>query len=198
MEYPEDRSWVIFNLRKDVKFSDGSRFTADDVLFSYEPSATRACPNSTSWPMQVSSRSEVLDPYRSSSPSRPACRRATCPQQAGGCRSSRKAHYQKNKRDLEKSSLDAVPWLRALCPGQLQAGQQITYKRNPDYWGETCRSTSGRTTSTAPHRIFRRRQRRDRGVQGRRLHVPPEGDGQALGRPVRLSRGDPMGMSSRK
>ena len=27
MEYPEDRSWVIFNLRDDVKFSDG---IADD------------------------------------------------------------------------------------------------------------------------------------------------------------------------
>ena len=35
MEYPEDRSWVIFNLRDDVKFSDGSPMTVEDVVFSY-------------------------------------------------------------------------------------------------------------------------------------------------------------------
>ena len=34
MEYPEDRSWVIFNLRKDVSFSDGTTCTSVDVLFS--------------------------------------------------------------------------------------------------------------------------------------------------------------------
>ena len=35
LEYPEDRSWVIFNLRDDVTFSDGTPLTAEDVLFSY-------------------------------------------------------------------------------------------------------------------------------------------------------------------
>ena len=36
LEYPEDRSWVIFNLREDVRFSDGTPMTAADVIFSYE------------------------------------------------------------------------------------------------------------------------------------------------------------------
>src|SRR5690606_25731306 len=35
MEYPEDRSWVIFNLRPEVRFSDGSPLTAGDVVFTY-------------------------------------------------------------------------------------------------------------------------------------------------------------------
>jgi microcin C transport system substrate-binding protein len=34
MEVPEDRSWVIFNLRPQAKFHDGSPITADDVVFS--------------------------------------------------------------------------------------------------------------------------------------------------------------------
>ena len=36
IEYPEDRSWVIFTLRSEVLFSDGSPLTAKDVLFSYK------------------------------------------------------------------------------------------------------------------------------------------------------------------
>ena len=36
IEYPIDRSWVIFTLRPEARFSDGSELTANDVLFSYE------------------------------------------------------------------------------------------------------------------------------------------------------------------
>ena len=36
LEYPEDRSHVIFNMRPEARFSDGSPLTADDVVFSYE------------------------------------------------------------------------------------------------------------------------------------------------------------------
>lgn len=35
LEYPADRSWVIFNMRKEAKFSDGSPVTAHDVVFSH-------------------------------------------------------------------------------------------------------------------------------------------------------------------
>ncbi|MFN7051060.1 MAG: ABC transporter substrate-binding protein, partial [Gemmobacter sp.] len=35
LEYPEDRSWVIFNLRPEARFSDGTALTAEDVVFSY-------------------------------------------------------------------------------------------------------------------------------------------------------------------
>ena len=36
LEYPEDRSWVIFHMRPEARFSDGSAVTAEDVMFSYE------------------------------------------------------------------------------------------------------------------------------------------------------------------
>jgi microcin C transport system substrate-binding protein len=34
--YPEDQSYVIFTLREEATFSDGTPVTAQDVLFSYE------------------------------------------------------------------------------------------------------------------------------------------------------------------
>ena len=36
MEYPKDRSWVIFNMRPEAKFSDNTPLTAEDVMFSYK------------------------------------------------------------------------------------------------------------------------------------------------------------------
>ena len=35
MEYPESKDWVIFNLRDDVTFSDGTPMTAEDVAYTF-------------------------------------------------------------------------------------------------------------------------------------------------------------------
>lgn len=35
IEMPEDRSWVVFNLRPEVRWHDGKPVTADDVVFSF-------------------------------------------------------------------------------------------------------------------------------------------------------------------
>ncbi|TRW96772.1 ABC transporter substrate-binding protein [Paracoccus sp. M683] len=36
LEYPESRDWVIFRLRPEIRFADGSPMTAQDVVFSVE------------------------------------------------------------------------------------------------------------------------------------------------------------------
>jgi len=36
VEYPEDRSWIVFHLDPRAKFHDGHPITAEDVVFSYE------------------------------------------------------------------------------------------------------------------------------------------------------------------
>src|SRR4051812_22258256 len=35
IEVPEDRSWVIFNIRKEARWHDGQPITADDVVFTF-------------------------------------------------------------------------------------------------------------------------------------------------------------------
>ena len=45
MEYPEDRSEVIFNLRPEATFSDGHPLTAEDVVFSYEMLRDKGLPS---------------------------------------------------------------------------------------------------------------------------------------------------------
>lgn len=136
MEYPEDRSWVIFNLRKDVTFSDGSPFTAEDVLFSYELFRDKGIPEYRSVANGKYQSVEVLDPYRIKFTFTPGTSFRDMPAQAGSSPIFSKKDYEENKRDLEKSSLEPFMGTGPYVLDSFKPGQQIIYRRNPDYWGE--------------------------------------------------------------
>ncbi|WP_240904289.1 extracellular solute-binding protein [Rhodobacter sp. SGA-6-6] len=137
MEYPEDRSWVIFNLRKDVTFSDGSPFTAEDVLFSYELFRDKGIPEFRSVSNGKYQSVEVLDPYRIKFTFTPGTPFRDMPVNAGGTVIFSKAHYEANNRDLEKSSFEPFLGTGPYVLESYRPGQQIIYKRDEDYWGET-------------------------------------------------------------
>ena len=136
MEYPEDRSWVIFNLRKDVTFSDGSPFTAEDVLFSHNLFAEKGIPEYRSVANEKYQSVEVLDPFRIKFTFAPGTPFRDMPAQAGSGPIFSKKDYEENGRDLEKSSLEPFLGTGAYVLESFKPGQQIVYKRNPDYWGE--------------------------------------------------------------
>ncbi|MCX7288799.1 MAG: extracellular solute-binding protein, partial [Rhodobacterales bacterium] len=136
MEYPKDRSWVIFNLRKDVTFSDGTPFTAEDVLFSHKLFLEKGIPEYRSVAGGKFQSVEVLDPYRIKFTFMPGTPFRDMPAQAGGTIIFSKADYEANKRDLEKSSLEPFLGTGAYVLDSFKPGQQVIYKRNPDYWGE--------------------------------------------------------------
>jgi microcin C transport system substrate-binding protein len=136
MEYPEDRSWVIFNLRKDVTFSDGTPFTAEDVLFSYELFRDKGIPEFRSVANAKFQSVEVLDPYRVKFTFTPGTPFRDMPAQAGGTTIFSKAHYEANNLDLEKSSLEPFLGTGPYVLESFKPGQQVIYKRDEDYWGE--------------------------------------------------------------
>ncbi len=45
VETPEDRSWVIFQLRPEARFADGTPITPEDVLFSWSLLKSKGRPN---------------------------------------------------------------------------------------------------------------------------------------------------------
>lgn len=45
VEMPQDRSWMIFNLRPEARFHDGSPITAEDVVWTYETLITKGHPS---------------------------------------------------------------------------------------------------------------------------------------------------------
>ena len=136
MEYPEDRSWVIFHLRDDVKFSDGSPMTADDVIFSYNIFATKGLSDFRTIFNAEVDKAEVVDAHTVKFTFKPGIPYRDLPASMGGLPVISKADYETHKRDLEESSLEPFLGTGPYMLDHLVAGQTVVYKRNPNYWGE--------------------------------------------------------------
>ncbi len=63
VEYNEERSWVVFNLRPEARFHDGQPITADDVAFSYRLLSREGHPQYRT-ALQEVQRVDVLDRHR--------------------------------------------------------------------------------------------------------------------------------------
>ena len=63
IEWPADRSWVIFHLRPQARWHDGTAITADDVVWSFETLISQGSPQYRFYYSAVSAVS-ALDPHR--------------------------------------------------------------------------------------------------------------------------------------
>ncbi|MGA0343201.1 MAG: extracellular solute-binding protein [Arenicellales bacterium] len=63
MEWPKDRSWVIFELRPEARWHDGTPVTAEDVAWSFEILVSKGSPQYRFYYGSVD-KATVLDPLR--------------------------------------------------------------------------------------------------------------------------------------
>ena len=144
LEYPEDRSEVIFNMRPEARFSDGSPLTAADVVFSYEVLRDKGLPSFRAVIEKQIESAEALGPHRVKFTFKDGVPARDLPQTVGGLPIFSKAYYETSGADFEESTLTPAIGSGPYVLASIDVGQQIIYKRNPDYWGKDLPINRGR------------------------------------------------------
>lgn len=135
IEYPESKDWVIFNLRHDVRFWDGTPMTAEDVKFTHELFMEQGLPEYVNVVQGFVSSVEVLDTYRVKFNFTEEAPRRDVISFAGGTTIFSKAWFEKTGARLDESTLEPFMGTGPYMVDSYDIGRQIVYKRNPDFWG---------------------------------------------------------------
>ena len=144
IEYPEDRSWVIFNMRPEAKFSDGSPLTADDVLFSYELLKDKGLPSFRAVIEKEIEKVTIINKHKIKFDFKKGIPTRDLPASAGSLPIFSKKYYQTTGVNFEDSTLEPAVGSGPYTLEKMDVGQTIVYKRNPDYWGTNLPINKGR------------------------------------------------------
>ena len=144
IEYPESRDWVIFHLRPEAKFSDGTPVTAQDVLFSYEQLRDKGLSSFRTVFAQMVAGAEVLDDRSIRFTFTPDYPRRDLIQSVGGLPVFSRADFQANARELGESSAKPFIGSGPYLFDSADMGRSVRYVRDPDYWGANLPINIGR------------------------------------------------------
>ena len=144
IEYPEDRSWVIFTLRRQVTFSDGSPLTAKDVLFSYKLLKEKGLPSFRAVLEKDIQTAELISDFKIKFIFNDDVPKRDLINTVGGLPIFSEKYFVDNKVDFESSTLTPALGSGPYILDKVDVGKQIIYKKNPTYWGNDLPINKGR------------------------------------------------------
>ena len=131
-EFPEDKSWVIFNLRPEAKFSDGAPITARDFEFALETIRAYGRPFLKSFYEEIEGI-EVLGDHKLKF--NLTTKDSMKPIMTAAGMGPLHSEYWK-ERDISKTYLEPQPSSGAYVISSVDPGRSITYTRDENYWGK--------------------------------------------------------------
>ena len=149
MEYPEDRTWVVFNIRPEARFSDGTPLTAEDVKFSYEIFLEEGLISFRRILAKAVDAVEVESPYRIKFTFKTDEPTRDYPSLVGGLPIFSKAWFESTGAMLDESRLEPAVGSAPYVLGELEINRRLVYKRNEDYWGNHLPINQGRNNFDA-------------------------------------------------
>ncbi|WP_044874577.1 extracellular solute-binding protein [Pseudomonas sp. LFM046] len=132
VEYSEDRSWVVFNLREEARFHDGKPITAYDVAFSYRTLVRNGHPQYRT-SLQEVKRVDILNRHRI----RFVLKRAGNPLLILrlGELPVLPQHYWKD-RDFKATTFEPPLGSGPYRIVQVRPGRSLVFERVKDWWGK--------------------------------------------------------------
>ncbi|MBS0125301.1 extracellular solute-binding protein [Thetidibacter halocola] len=131
IEYPESREWVIFRMRPEARFRDGTPVTAHDVVFSYNILLEKGRPTFKTT-FSDFQKVEALDDHTVRFDFKPDGALREVVMTAGGIPVLSKAYYE--SRDFAESSLEPPMGSGPYELASVDPGRSVSYKRRDDYW----------------------------------------------------------------
>ncbi|EIE53108.1 peptide ABC transporter substrate-binding protein [Salipiger aestuarii] len=133
VEYPESREWIVFHMRPEAKFRDGSPVTADDVVFSFNTLVEKGLP-ALRVQFKDITNAEALDDRTVKFTFNPDGPLRELLMTAGSLPVFSKAYY--DTRDFAESSLEPPMGSGQYDLLSVDPGRSVAYKRRDDYWGK--------------------------------------------------------------
>lgn len=140
IEVAKDRSWVIFNLRPEAKWHDGSPITAVDVVFSFNTLKTKGHPIYRNYYRDVV-KADALGLYRVKFTFAHGGNREL-PLIIGQLPVLPKAYYKDH--NFEDSTLTPPLGSGPYRVTKVSAGKRLVYERVPNYWARNLPVNRGR------------------------------------------------------
>ena len=139
LEVPDDRSWVIFTIRKEARWHDGKPVTPEDVVFSLETLKAKGHPFYRSYYKSIA-KAEKIGARRVKFTFDDGENREL-PLIAGQIPILPKHYWE--SREFDKTTLDAPLGSGPYRVKEVDPGRSITYERVADYWGENVPANRG-------------------------------------------------------
>ena len=140
IETPDDRSYVVYNLREEARFQDGEPITADDVKFTFELLTEEGHPRYQSYYQDVSK--VTVEGPRSVRFDFSGAVNRELPLILGQLPILPR-HYWKD-RTFGDNGLDKPVGSGPYQLGKFEAGRSVSYERVDDYWARDLGTRKGR------------------------------------------------------
>ncbi len=144
LEYPPSKDWVIFYMRPEARFSDGTPVTAHDIAFSHNLLLDQGFKSYADSVRRAIPKVEVIDDHTIKFYFAEGISRRSLIEQVGTVPAWSQKWYEETGARLDESRLEAPTGSGPYMVESVDISRRIVLKRNPDYWGKDLPINRGR------------------------------------------------------